>query len=728
MTQKELYALRQAWMQENIPYQCCHHSLWRYEILDNIMYKTRPGRRKKGAKPKSYNDVFIMFDTETSRKKISVSPQVNVMPTKLKARENHVVAWTISIRAFNTNIVTLYGHKPTSLVHCMKKIHEHMRGDITIMYAHNMPYDHWFIRQFLYKELGTPDTQLNIKPHYPLFMRFDNGVEIRDSLALAQRKLEKWAKDMGAEHQKAVGKWNYNKFRNQDEDFTPDEIEYIEHDTLAGVECLNILMDRLGKHIYSMPFTATGIIRSEMQEIGKANNAKEYFNRLAPTYEQYIKLTKLFHGGFTHANRFYIDVLIDESMFGLIQCFDFTSSYPFCMLAYKYQAEAFHKCDDRTVEQILHDADEYCFMFKLCMWKPHLKEPDHVMPALQYSKCVQGTCINPVIDNGRIIECDYCEIYTNEIDLEVLADQYDLSASVCVECECALKDYLPRWFTDFVYNLFYNKCVSSLGTDDVAYKMDKSKVNGCYGMTVMKSIRDIILEDYKTGEYTKDVPEDPKERIKQEKKEYKKYLDKKSNILIYSWGCWVTSYAFRNLHELNKCIKKEGLLLYNDTDSGYAAGWDLDKIKAYNENCVKLLAANNYKPIEIDGNTFTLGIAEHKPLKDDYTEFKVLGAKRYAGRKVEDGKIHITVAGVPKKGALSLDNDLNNFTKGHKFRGKQTGKLTHVYFSSPIYIDENGNETADSIDLLPCDYELDTTDKFDLDSLFEEEIEIEYFD
>ena len=728
MTQKELYAMRQAWVQEHIPYQMIHHTFFHYEILDNIMFLRRPGRRPKGKKPKSYNNVIIMFDTETSKKKIKHSHQISKLPSGQKARENHVVAWTISIRAYEHNIVTLYGHKPSSLAHCMNMIHQHMKGDITIFYAHNLPYDWWFCRRFLIQELGKPDQQLNIKPHYPLYIRFANGIELRDSLMLAQRGLEKWADDLGAEHKKAVGKWNYNKFRNQAHVFNKDELEYIEHDTLTGVECLNILMNQLGKHIYSMPFTSTGIIRTEIQEIGKEHNAKELFNRIAPTYDQYIKLTQLFHGGFTHANRFFIDVFIDV----LVQCYDFTSSYPFCMLAYKYQAEAFHKIDDRRPDEILHDKEDYCFIFKLCAYKPHLKNSDHVMAALQYSKCVSGTCINPVIDNGRILECDYCEIWLNEVDLEVIADQYDLSASICVECECALKDYLPRWFTDYVFNLFRNKCITSLTNDFVQYGIDKSKVNGCYGMTVQKSIKETIIEDYETTDLTEsyklDIPKDEKERIKEEKKEYKKYLDKKNNILVYSWGCWVTSYAFRNLHELNKCIDVDGILLYNDTDSGYAYKWNVDKIKAYNDNCLRLLRLNGYDSIVIDDHTFTLGIAEHKPLKDDYSEFKVLGSKRYAGRCLKDKKIHITVAGVPKKGADTLNDNLHNFTRGHIFKGKDTGKKTHIYFASEIYIDADGNETADSIDLLPCDYKLDPTEQFDLESLLSEDMEVEVYD
>lgn len=723
MKQSELYLLRQDYLLKNYKYEMLHHSEFNYEVLNNIMYITRSGQSK--GKRKTYNNCIIMADTETSRKKLKDSKQISALPSGHKARENHVCAWTISIRAFDMNIVTLYGHKPSSLCKTLHKIHDQMLGDVTIVYFHNYSYDYSFLRRFLFREFGYPNKSLNIKAHYPLFMKFDCGIEIRDSLILAQKKLEKWAADMGVEHQKAVGKWNYNKFRNQDCKFSKNELDYIECDTLAGVECIDKLMHKLGKKVYSMPYTSTGIIREEIIKIGLENNARDLFLRCVPTYEQYKKLLKLFHGGFTHANRFYIDEFIE----GLIQCFDFTSSYPFVMLTEKYPLEAFHSTADCKLADILKDSEDTAYMFKLIAYDINLKELDHVMPALQYSKCVE--CVNPTLDNGRVLAADYIEIYLNEIDAAVIADQYKAKSHVCTEVEYAHKDYLPRWFTDYIFDLFKEKCGLSLTDNETDYKIQKGKVNGCYGMTVQKSIQDLIVENWDTFEYEKDIPDDEKEAESAAKKDYEKYIKKHKSILLYPWGVWVTSYAFRNLHELNKCIKPEsdgGLLLYNDTDSGYAIGWDYDKLNEYNNNCIKKLKANNYDSVVIDGHVFTLGIATHKPLEDDYTEFKILGAKRYAGRCKADGKIHITVAGVPKKGAECLNDDLHNFTKDFIFKGSKTGKKTHVYFVSEIYTDVNDNETGDSIDLLPCDYKLDPTEKYDIDDLFTEEQEMQIYD
>ena len=107
-----------------------------------------------------------------------------------------------------------------------------------------------------------------------------------------------------------------------------------------------------------------------------------------------------------------------------------------------------------------------------------------------------------------------------------------------------------------------------------------------------------------------------------------------------------------------------------------------------------------------------------------------MGAKRYCGRCKADGRLHITVAGVPKKrGALCLKEDIKNFHPGFIFSGEITGKKTHVYFiKDKIYIDKAGNETGDSISLIPCDYELDSVRVINWEELFNEEVNIQIYE
>ena len=721
MTKKELEKVRRSWLQKHMTYQMCLWSDYDYSILSNIMYSIRTGRGKND----SWSDAIIMADTETSKKCTE------------KEGENHVVAWTMSIRAFNMNFVTLYGHDPGSFCEALSQVRDHIQGDRMILFFHNLPYDYVFLRKFIFAKFGQPTKQLNIKSHYPLFINLANGIQIRDSLILAQRSLEKWSADMKAEHVKAVGKWDYDKIRNQSDDFTKDELEYIEHDTLAGVECIQATLDALHKKIWSLPYTATGIPREEVRKRGLKNGAKDLFERIAISYETYKKLEDVFHGGYTHANRHLIgEVIHPDNEEGMVSCYDFASSYPFVLLSEKYPMEKFTNIEhDAKVADILKSSETSAFIFKLLLYKPRLKNDFVPMPALQFSKCKKS--INAIQDNGRILAADYIECWMNETDLSVIADQYKWDGDLCIEIEAARKGYLPRWFTDYIYELFSDKCTLK-GGDPVLYALAKAKLNSLYGLCVQKSIKVQIEELYadrmidgvlhKEGEFI--IPKD-----QDEKALYEKYLSNKGNILLFSWGCWCTSYAYRNLFRLGACIDEQGdkvsHWIYSDTDSCYSDSWDISKVEAYNQTCKDKLIANGYGPVKVGDKEFWLGIAEHEKGKDDYVEFVTVGAKRYCGRNVKDGKLHITVAGVPKKpGALCLEDNIENFSEGFIFDGTRTGKLTHkYYFVDNIYTDENGNVTGDSIDLIPCDYLLSSVpDAGDWWSMFDEEIPIQIYD
>ena len=693
-------------------YIFCHYKKFNYDLLKYIWFMHTVGVGQRS----SYNDVIIMADTETSKKHPDIfHPERKKQ--KYETFENHVVAWTISIRAYHHNICTLYGRHPSKMIETIQRIHDHMSGQKTVVYFHNYSYDHTFLRQFAYRLYGTPIRQLNVKPQYPIYTEYANGLIIKDSLILAQRGLEKWAADLQVEHQKEVGKWDYDRIRNQDTPLSQFELDYIEHDTLAGVECLDKTMEALEKNISSVPLTATGIPREQTRKRGK-KKAHEFFLSIALTLQQYKKFTKIFHGGYTHGNRHFVDTLITWDTFkDYIRCRDFCSSYPYVMCAMKFPMEKFTPIENCSWQFILDNKDDYAFAFKFIATNIELKSDREPMPALQFSKCEKT--VNAILDNGRILAANYVEIYLSEMDLAVIMDQYTIKGKhICCEVEMAAKDYLPRWFTDYVFESFTNKTYLK-GGDAVLYSIAKALVNSLYGMTAQKSIREDIIENYLTGEFLKQDPENEDER-------YAEYIGKLSSILPYQWGCWVTSYAFYNVHQLAKCCR---VPLYMDTDSCYGVGWYMDKVEAYNQHCKDLLRANGYDAVIRDGREYWLGVAEHEGDKDTYYEFKYMGAKRYCGRCMKDKQLHITVAGVPKEdGAKCLKDDINNLHPGFVFDGKTTGKKTHVYFHNEIYIDENGNETGDSISLIPCDYELDSVNVVNWEELFNEEIQIQIYE
>lgn len=669
MTYGEIYAKRQDYFLHH-QYQFLYYADFDYKILHNIMYIKRPGRNSQVV-----SDCFIMLDTETSK----------TYEGEDFVCENYIVAWTISIRAFHTNICTLYGTRPSECLDCIQRLLEEIPGEIKYFYCHNLSYDYVFLRKFLFRDFGYPVKQLNTKPHYPVYIEFSNGLILRDSLILAQRKLERWAEDMDVPHKKAVGSWDYNKVRNQGEPFTEEELHYIENDTLAGVECLDALLTALGKRIYNIPWTATGIPRDEVKKRGKANRGNYTFKKQLLTYDQQKIMEKVFHGGYTHGNRYYYN----ETLEGKISCYDFSSSYPFVMLSEKFGSEAFTRMKDRSMWDILRDKDNNAYYFKLIMFNVRLKDHYYPMPCLQYSKCVKT--INADVDNGRVISMDYGEIWLTESDLEILAEVYDIERHICVDVYASHKAYLPRWFTDYVYEQFEQK-TRLKGGDRVLYNMAKGRLNSLYGMTVQRPVPYNIVEDYETGEFSEDENKDPEA-------EYERYGKRVTNVLNYQIGVWVTAYAMRNLFRLGACA---GEWIYSDTDSCYGMNWDETRLEEYNNACKKKLMANGYGAVKHNGREYWPGVAE---LDGVYTEYREIHAKCYCGRSAEDGELHITVAGVPKNGVKALNDDIENFKPGMIFPGKLTGKKTYTYFfMDDIHTDARGNEIGDSIDMTPCDY------------------------
>lgn len=695
MQRSKLEAARRLWILNNAPYKLCYFTKFNYKILSNCMYYKKRGRGSNH----SVNEAWIMFDTETSKKVKQMDPE--------HEHHNHVCAWTISIRFLDLNIVTLYGRKPSELICTIKRIHKALPGDETVFYCHNLPYDYVFLRKFFFRECGEPVQQLNIKSHYPLYIKFDEGITLKDSLMLAQRKLERWADDLGVTSKK-VGFWDYNKIRSQRENFSLREKSYIECDTLAGVECLNKTADILKKNVSTMPYTATGIVRNDLRNIGKDHRAHDRFIRQALSVEQYVKATKVFHGGYTHGNRYFIERTVEDD----IICYDFASCYPYCLLVYKYPMERFTYIGQVTPDYILKYSEDHAFMFRLTLIRPRLRDGMNPMPILQYSKCTDT--VNASSDNGRILSADLISIYTTEITLPLILDHYKFDEIIITECESAMKDYLPRWYTDYIFEKFIEK-TRLKNLDPVLYAIAKSRLNSIFGCSCMK-IKEVIKEDYKTGDYYIEPGE--------LKDLYNKHINKRNTILNYVWGVYCTEYATVHLHDLAKCL--DGEWLYSDTDSIYGTGWNQDRLQAFNDHCKKLLLDNGYGPVNHEGRDYWLGIAE---FDGSYKAMRICGAKRYCCMN-PDGTLKLTVAGVPKKsGASCLEGDIENFSEGFVFPGSKTGKLTHTYYYvDDIYIDDQGNETGDSIDLTPCDYLLSSTDTYGFMDLFTEEVTMQVYE
>ena len=440
-------------------------------------------------------------------------------------------------------------------------------------------------------------------------------------------------------------------------------------------------------------------------------------------FGQYKQLLDCYHGGYTHANRYFVNRIITKRM----QCYDFASSYPAVICYKKYPMSQFVYTDGLSLEDILELKEDYAFSGYIRLTNVRLKK-ECPMPPMAFHKakaCVfpdadgrtQKSIFAENLDNGKIVNADIVIYPFTDPDLQVILDSYEYDNADVASVMRAEKDYLPDWLINYVMSLYFNKSTLK-HSDPVLYMISKGELNGIYGMMVQRIIQKICEEDFQTAEWSSGIPEEKEQEL------LEKFYKSRNSFLPFQWGCWVTAYAQENLYKLGACC---GKWIYSDTDSVKGYEWDMEKLKSYNDEIIRISTERNVGLVEYNGEKFRLGIAD---FDGEYTEFITHGSKRYCYR--EKGNLHITVAGVPKDGVYCLSDDITNFQKGFIFRNSEVfrenfkkanpgkmakWKMKTQYLIEPeiktIELDGSKIEYGCSIRLSDTEYELDHTIPYD---------------
>ena len=98
-------------------------------------------------------------------------------------------------------------------------------------------------------------------------------------------------------------------------------------------------------------------------------------------------------------------------------------------------------------------------------------------------------------------------------------------------------------------------------------------------------------------------------------------------------------------------------------------------------------------------------------------QFRTMGAKRYIERQLEDGKLHLTISGVPKSAVTLLKDDIENFKDGFIFDKDESDmtKLMHTYFDSQpdiVFPDGYVSHQRRGVNLRPNSYKLSLNKTF----------------
>lgn len=501
-----------------------------------------------------------------------------------------------------------------------------------IIWVHNLAYEWQFLSglyTFTNEECFFRDTRK------PIYCRMFDCFEYRCSYIQTNLSLAALCKQTGVKQKLSGQKFNYDKIRFPWTELTDFENEYTTTDVESLVKAMKYRVSRGGDNLVTVPLTSTGYVRRECKEA-----LKNYYldmRELKPGEKEYRLLRKTFRGGNTHANRYYVNKIVED-----VYSYDISSSYPTQQLTKRFPIRPFKWLDfaGRSAAYKLKRVMSFIglgyavvgtYQFK----NMRLHNPREPIPYISLSRChaIGSDDVELKIDNGRVMTAAYMEISLTEIDLEIVLSQYDYDSIDIIEAMVAQKDYLPESYRAVIQE-YYNKKTALKGdnTEDGLYMYVKSKnmLNAVYGMSATDPVHQDVK--YENGDWQVSSYED----FTQE--ELLKLL--KNAAFPYQWGVYTTAYARKQLQDaIALCGDK---IIYCDTDSVKTKG-DIN-ITRLNDKLKKAAITNKAYADDMNGNRHYIGLFE---FDGHYDRFITQGAKRYAYESA--GRLGITVAGVSKK-------------------------------------------------------------------------------
>lgn len=583
------------------------------------------------------------------------------------------------------------------------KVLDDLPKDVNIIiWVHNLAYEFQFLCNILsWKNVFARSAH---KPMKCVPNEYQN-IEFRCSYYLTRLSLATWGEQVGIP--KLVGDLDYEKIRTPLTPLTEAELAYCEHDCLIVEAGIKTYIKRYGSQ-KDIPLTQTGTVRLEVKNRLMSNERYAYaIKRLIPNdAKEYKMLMRIFAGGYTHANYWYAG----ETVKGHIEHYDFASSYPTVMVAEKYPMTKWVYTAERD-EPNTDLFDDWAYIM-------HVKF--RRLNSTKYNTYIQGSkCTGTKIkyDNGRVISADELEIWITEQDWITIKNNYKWESVEFIHIYESKKAYLPKAFVEYILELYENKTkLKGVEGEEELYMQSKQYINSLFGMSVTAIVQSnikLVNDEWVTEPLTEDYINKRLNTLRYPNPREKRYF------LSYSWGCWVTAYARRNLW---KCIESvDDKMLYCDTDSIFVLGEQ--DFSWYNDSIIeKLKKACKHHNIDFErtrpktpkGKMKQLGVFDRE---DDCTEFKTLGAKRYVERRKSDNELHLTVSGINKQAVALLNNRISNFTDGFNFDKDSdyvTKRLSTYITDMPIvtYPDGYISTYAYGINLRRNGYNLTMTDEY----------------
>lgn len=676
-----------------------------YEISEYIPKFSRSKQKCKHKKGKSYFVNFATFDIEATT--IPGDPP-----------EGFMYHWQMNIAGTN-----VYGRSWEEWLELMEKLERYLGADpehLFVIYIHNAGYEFQFIKDFLDSAMGGYK-MFAAQKRKPIRFTCSNGFEFRCSYKLTNMSLQKFTEnELGVQHPKMAGDLEYRKIRYPWTPLDDTEFSYCIGDVQSLYEAIKARLINEHDTLESIPYTSTGYVRRDCRRAArKADHYRDrVFKKNLLDVKIYTMLREAGRGGDTHANRYLAGRICEDC-----DSWDAVSDYPFQMLARLFPMRKFvyyGELDD--LEELEGLAKDNACLFHVLFEGLQIRHTA-TMPYIAYSKCLKINS-GATKDNGRVLttwdgeDPGYAYMCINELDWEIIKDQYSWKEIYISDLYIAKKDLLPECIRDTVRDYYYQKselkdkiknCKDPEELDNLQYLYAKSKnrLNAIFGMCYTNPVHEEIT--CVGGSWDVKPPDIAKE--------LEKYNTSRNSFLVYSWGVWVTSWARYHLWEFTKAAGEE-TQAYRDTDSAKGFDFDEEAIEQFNQRIIAL-AKDRGAYVTVNGKEYFMGYFEKendKPL----AQFVTLGAKKYC--YLDNGHLHVTVSGVstrkehpedPESIAARELQDIHNFKPGFKFR--EAGGVTLWYNDSSIRtVTYEGQSftTSSNVGMLDSEYTIGITEEY----------------
>ena len=626
--------------------------------------------RKRNAR--HYCDIICAFDIETTRLS--------------DIEQSLMYIWQFQIGPD----ITVIGRTWDEYLLMLRRIKDRLPADSwLVIYDHNLSFEFMFMRgwyPFKAEEVFCTEDRKVLKcDMYECF-------EYRCSYYLTNMSLDRFLEKYQVDNKKLT--YDYEKVRYPWTPLSQAELDYCINDVKGLVQAIGKMLKADDDNLLTVPLTSTGYVRRDVKEAMRGFNHTQMY-QMQPTIDVYMLLREAFRGGDTLSNRWNTAEILKN-----IRSVDIVSSYPASLLLRRYPMSQFVREEVSLFDQIF-EAGERAMLFRVTFVNIRIADQFDGHLYLSRDKC--RDVFKPTYVNGRVLQAESLDTTLTDVDFRIVKKRYTWEKMYITELWTAKYRMLPSMFRDVIKKYYRVKTeLKGIGPEDdryYFYERNKMKLNSCYGLCVEDPAKDSI--DYIDGSFIqRDEP------LTDLLAKHNKHA-----FLSYAWGVWCTAWSRLRLSEGIDVVTDQGIdemnFVYSDTDSiKYLEDADFSE---FNREAEEEATEWGAYAADADGVIHYMGVFEDEGYKQP-NRFKTLGAKKYV---LDDGKLHITIAGVDKKlGAIELGK-IENFKEGFTFR--DAGGTEAVYNDNVrMKVKKDGHilEIRDNVVIRPSTYTLGITAEY----------------